>query len=94
MAKAIDFENRQFLTKAPGTVDFMPPEVLENDPKYDTSLDVFSYGGITLYTVNEIWPKPTTPTKFDPMTGRIKGISEVEHRQEHLNKMTGEIMVL
>ena len=72
----------------------MPPEALENDPKYDTSLDVFSYGGITLYTVNGICPKPTAPTKFDPMTRQIKGISEVDHRQEHLDKMTGETMVL
>ena len=94
VAKTIDFENRQFLTKAPGTTDFMSPEALENDPKYDTSLDVFSYGGITLYTVNGIWPKPTAQTKFDPITGRVKGISEVEHHQEHLDKITGETMVL
>ena len=94
VAKAIDFDKRQYLTKAPGTTDFMPPEALENDPKYDTSLDVFSYGGITLYTVNGIWPKPTAATKFDPITGRVKGISEVERRQEHLDKMTGETMVL
>ena len=94
VAKAINFDNRQYLTKAPGTNDFMPPEALENDPKYDTSLDIFSYGGITLYTVNGIWPKPTAPTKFDPMTGKVMGISEVERRQEHLDKMTGETMVL
>ena len=44
--------SRSYQTKVPGTLDFMPPEALEDKPQYDTSLDVFSYGGIILHTVN------------------------------------------
>ena len=99
VAKAIkveDTKSRQYLTKAPGTVDFMPPEALGNNPQYDISLDVFSYGGIMLYTVNGKWPKPTALTEYDPMTHQlqVKGLSEVERRQEHLDKMTEEAEVL
>ena len=32
------------LTKTPGTIDFMPPEALEDPPKYTVSVDVFSFG--------------------------------------------------
>ena len=97
VAKVINVEDtasKQYLTKAPGTVHFMPPEALEDNPQYDTSLDVFSYGGITLYTVNGKWPKPTAPTKLDPVTRHIRGFSEAERRQEYLDKMTGEAEVL
>ena len=97
VAKVINVEDtksKQYLTKAPGTVHFMPPEALEDDPQYDTSLDVFSYGGMTLYTITGKWPKPTAPTKYDPVTRQVRGFSEVERRQEHLDKMTGEAEVL
>ena len=97
VAKVINVEDtksKQYLTKAPGTVHFMPPEALEDDPQYDTSLDVFSYGGITLYTITGKWPKPTALTKYDPVTHQVRGFSEVERRQEHLDKITGEAEVL
>jgi len=45
-------------TRAPGTVDFMPPESLGVEPVYDTSLDVFSYGAIMLFVVNHKWLRP------------------------------------
>ena len=89
-----DRDSRRYQTKVPGTVDFMPPETFTDDPQYDGSLDVFSYGGIVLHTVNGVWPTPTAPTKLDPVTRQIRGFSEVERRQEHLDKMTGGAEVL
>ena len=89
-----DTKSKQYLTKAPGTVHFMPPEALEDDPQYDTSLDVFCYGGITLYTITGKWLKPAALTKYDPVTRKPKAFSEVECRQEHLDKMTAEAKVL
>ena len=46
VAKIINFDDtksKEYLTKQPGTVHFMPPEALEDKPQYSTSLDVFSY---------------------------------------------------
>ena len=97
VAKVINIEDtvsKQYLTKAPGTVHFMPPEALKDNPQYDTSLDVFSYGGITLYTVNGKWPKPTALAEYDPVTCQVQGFNEVQRRQEYLDKMTGEAEVL
>ena len=77
------------LTKAPGTMDFMPPEALEDHPVYGTSLDIFSYGGIVLHVVNQEWPTPTKATEYNARTGRVTGFNEVERRQRHIDKMTG-----
>lgn len=78
------------LTKIPGTTDFMPPESFEDRPQYDTSLDIFSYGGVILHTVNGIWPKPTCLRRIDAVTRVVRTFTEVERRQEYLDKMTGE----
>ena len=94
VVKADSKSTKSRLTKAPGTLHFMPPEALVDDPQYDTSLDVFSYGGIMLHTVCGEWPTPTPPTKFDPVTRQVKGFSEVERRQEFVDKMRGKAEVL
>ena len=47
-----DKGSKRYLTKVPGTIDFMPPETFADNAQYNVSLDVFSYGGVTLYTVN------------------------------------------
>ena len=93
VAKVINFDgniSKSYQTKVPGTMDFMPPEAFVEKPQYGTSLDVFSYGGIMLHTVNGKWPRPTPLTDFDPVTRQVRGFSEVERRQEHLDKMRGE----
>ena len=97
MAKIVnvdDKSSKSYQTKVPGTMDYMPPEVFVDKPQYSISLDVFSFGGIMLHAVNGKWPKPTALTAFDPVTCLVRGFSEVERRQEHLNKMTGEAEVL
>ena len=72
----------------------MPLEAFGDKPKYGTSLDVFSYGGIMLYTANGKWPRPTALADFDPVTRQAKAYTEVERRQAYLDKMTGEAEVL
>ena len=97
VAKVVQADSRAtqtMLTKAPGTVDFMPPESLGEMPNYDTSLDIFSYAGIVLHVVNQEWPSPTNQISTHPKTGKVTGLSEVERRQAHLDKMRGGAEVL
>ena len=97
VAKILNFDgkiSKSYQTKVPGTMDFMPPETFVEKPQYGISLDVFSYGGIMLHTVNGKWPTPTPLTDFDPVTRQVRGFSEVERRKEHLDKMRGEAEVL
>ena len=94
VAKVIQADSRKTMPKAPGTVDFMPPEALEKNPVYGPPMDVFSFGGIILHTFNQQWPSPCSQVQFDPKTRKMLALSEVERRQEYLDKMTGEAEVL
>ena len=94
VAKVIKADSRKTMTKAPGTVDFMPPESLTNTPIYGPPLDVFSFAGIILHTFNQQWPRPTEQVQFDPKTRRKIALLELERRQHHLDKMIREAEVL
>lgn len=91
----IDSKNTPKYTRAPGTIDFMPPESLVFEPKYDTSLDVFSYGAIMLYVANQLWPSPTDQLKLDPTTKiPVNFFSEVERRVKYLDGIPKEVQLL
>ena len=97
-AKMIRTDSKQTksrLSTAPGTLHFMPPEALdEEDPVYGTPVDVFSFGGIALHLFSEKWPTPSSHIKRDPSTNKMVLVSEVERRQQYLDKMSIEAAVL
>ena len=86
VAKAIETNKKikQRLSKQPGTPGFMPPEALDENPIYNTSLDMFSYGGVVLFVANQKWPEPTN-SQFDRKT--MIAFTEVQRRQQYLDKM-------
>ena len=95
MIRADSEQTKSRLTTAPGTLHFMPPEALdEKDPVYGTPVDVFSFGGITLHLFSEEWPTPSGHIKRDPNTKQMVLVSEVERRQQYLDKMTMENAIL
>ena len=94
VARIIDLRPDQLqatvLTTAPGNVIYMPPEALAKVAEYDTSLDVFSYGNIALFTLTQKFPEVDVPTVTDPKTGKITGLSEIDRRKsgfEILNRL-------
>jgi len=94
VAKVIKADSRKIMTKAPGTVDFMPPESLTENPEYGPPMDVFSFAGIVLHTFTQQWPHPTENTIFDPKTRRKVALLEVERRHQYLDKLRGVAEVL
>ena len=93
VAKVVRAGNKDTIKKlqlsraVPGTPDFMPPEAMRVNSIYDTSIDVFSFGGIILFAFSEQWPSPSDPKMKDPVTNKLVALSEVERRQQYLNKM-------
>ena len=67
----------------------MPPEALLETPEYGPPLDIFSYGGVILHTVNQEWPKPLHYVMTDPKTKKPVALAEIQRRQEHLDKISG-----
>ena len=87
MTKAIKVGKKEPKTRTPGTVDFMGPEALVEFPEYGPSLDIFSFGGVMLHTVNQEWPTPLHYVVTDPKSKQRIALSEVQRRQEHLDKL-------
>jgi len=88
VAKVISNDSRKTMTKAPGTVDFMPPESFARNPIYGPPMDVFSLAGIMLHLFNQQWPTPSEQVEFDPITRSMVAKSEVQRRQHYFNRMT------
>lgn len=74
------------LTQAPGTAAYMPPEALAQNPSYNTKMDVFSFGVLSLHLVSQVWPIPTEPVRVMP-NGKLHPISEVDRRKAPFDLM-------
>ena len=89
-ARLIDPRRQSRMTIAPGTVDFMPPEALENaaNIRYGKELDVFSFSCVMLHTLSHQWPTPSQAAIMNPDTGLITGCrSEAERRSQYFERI-------
>ena len=76
------------MTQTPGTPAYMPPEVMVAKPKYDTSIDIFSFGILVIHVLCGQWPEPQVgPTRIDPETERLTPVSEAERRERFLESI-------
>ena len=79
------------MTKCPGTLSYMPPEALEEDPEYSTKLDCFSMGVMILHILCGSWPIPSKPTRVDPRNRkRVIGLTEAERREKYFQQVRGD----
>ena len=68
------------MTQTPGTPAYMPPEVMIANPKYDTSVDEFSYGILMIHMFSSMWPEPQVgPIRTE--SGKMIPVSEAERRE-------------
>ena len=89
-ARLVDPRRQSRMTKAPGTVDFMPPEALEDvtNIRYGKELDVFSFGCVMLHTLSHQWPTPSQAVIINPETGLVTGgRTEVERRIRYFERI-------
>ena len=71
------------LTQTPGTPAYMPPEVMVANPKYNTSIDEFSYGVLVIHILSGRWPQPHVgQVKLEE--GKLIPVSEAERREVFL----------
>ena len=71
------------MTQNPGTPAYMPPEVMIANPKYDTSVDQFSYGIMMIHMFSGRWPEPQVgPNRFEG--DQLIPVTEAERREVFL----------
>ena len=84
---------KAIMTKAPGASPYMPPEAIaptsnEQEVKYDASIDIFSFGVVTIFTIGEIFPcDPLAPTYTDEETGLLRPRTELQRRSEYMRSV-------
>ena len=83
-ARFVDDRRQSQMTRAPGTADFMPPEVLTDNPSYSVSVDVFSFGCVMIHTLSQRWPTPSQAVVPDKETRELIAISEIQRRHSYV----------
>ena len=88
MAKIKAISNR--MTQCPGTHVYMPPEALIGTPKYDSRIDCFSFGVLSIQIMTKQFPDPgkreiesdNNEENFIPVCILL---SEIERRKNHID---------
>ena len=82
------------MTKGPGASVYMPPEATapatsdKEKSKYDTSIDIFSLGVVTIFTVGETFPcDPLAPNYVDEKSGLLVARTELQRRSEYMRSV-------
>ena len=92
-AKVADLGNSRLLAKkmtrgVPGTLVYMPPEASDESNEYGTSLDMFSFGHLSLFTAIQEFPGDLLPSNYrDPKAKELKGRTPLERREVYINKL-------
>ena len=77
------------MTQTPGTPAYMPPEVMVANPKYDTSLDTFSYGIMMMHMLSGRWPEPQVgPIRIE--ANQLIPVTEAERREAFLRAIRND----
>ena len=78
------------MTQTPGTLTYMPPEVMVETPRYNTSIDEFSYGILIIYILCGRSPEPQVAQNRKDEFGRLIAVSEAERREKFLKAIGTE----
>ena len=86
------------MTKAPGASVYMPPEAVApsaantEKSKYDASIDVFSLGVITIFTLGETFPcDPLAHNYTDEESGVLIARSELQRRSRYMDNVNRQL---
>ena len=78
------------MTKAPGASIYMPPEALEDESRYDVTIDVFSIGVLAIFTLSQTFPKPLSAAYMDARRMMV-GRTELERRGNYMQQIQRQL---
>ena len=78
------------MTAGPGNNLYMPPETVQEEgaTRYNTAIDIFSFGVVSLFTLTQTFPKDLKPPNYrDPTTRKLVARSEIERCEHYIQPM-------
>ena len=73
------------MTTGPGALIYMPPEVFGEKSKYDASIDIFSLGVVTIFTIGGTFPCDPLPHNYvDERSGLFVARTELQRRSGYM----------
>ena len=77
----------QTMTQTPGTAVYMPPEAIHSQARYDSTIDMFSYGHLALYTIIQEFPRDLLPATYMEESGKrqLCARSEIQRREKYIS---------
>ena len=79
------------LSEVPGTLPYMPPEAFVKPPNYDASLDIFSFGHVSLFVLGHQSPNSLLQATYhypgSHTPSKLCARSEVERRSGYFLKL-------
>ena len=82
------------MTAGPGNNLYMPPETVQEEgaTRYNTAIDIFSFGVVSLFTLTQTFPKDLKPHNYrDPVTKRVLGRTEIERREHYIQPLQADL---
>ena len=90
MARLVPGLRAATMTKAPGASIYMPPEALEDESRYDVTIDIFSIGVIAIFLLSQTFPKPLAAAYMDDH-GLMVGRTELERRSSYMQEILRQL---
>ena len=86
------------MTNVPGALVYMPPEAFAQitsnieKSKYDASIDVFSLGVVTIFTIGGVFPCDRLEHNYyDEKSGMLLGRTELQRRSEYMRYVNEQL---
>ena len=86
------------MTKGPGALVYMPPEAISpststtEKSKYGSSIDIFSLGVVTMFTIGGTFPcDPKAPTYTDETSGLLVARTELQRRSKYMRDVNAQL---
>ena len=87
MARILPDKRNATMTKAPGTMIYMPPEAMEDRSKYNTSIDLFSLGVVAIFVLAQEFPCDLRAATYTSDVMGLVARTELERRQKYTAKL-------
>ena len=90
MARIVPALKAATMTKAPGASIYMPPEAMEDESKYDVTIDIFSLGVVAIFLLSQTFPKPLAAAYMNEK-GVMVGRTELERRDNYTQQILSQL---